>query len=78
MSVDISAHHDPNGKLYYPSYPWGIHLHIKNALPDNGGPNVSNKAKTKADAIRKAKNLTGEGKSVTVFSRKTGKVVFST
>lgn len=74
--VDISSHHSPAGKLYMPSYPWGINTFNHDLPPTNLGPNVSDSARTQTEAIEKAqKYYTRLNTSVLVFRRRDGKII---
>lgn len=74
--IDVSAHRNKDGKLYMPSYPWGIDMNVQGITPDNGGPLVAISAKTKGEALEKAQQhcLKKVGNSAVVFRRRDGKV----
>jgi len=74
--IDVANCHDAQGRLYMPSYPWGVRVWIVGLEPTNKGPNFSDSAKTKAEAIKKAEELfKGKGNcKVIVFRRDNGKV----
>ena len=76
MQIDVSGHRNADGELYYPSYPWGVHMHVQGCEPTNGGPLASNKAKTKTAAMEQAqRHVVGKpGHSAEVFRRRDGQV----
>lgn len=74
--VDVTSHHDQQGKLYMPSYPWGIYIYPHDCMPSNGQPH-SDSARTRGEAVTKASKAHHRGKntSVLVFRRKDGVIV---
>ena len=75
MNIDVSSHHNAAGKLYMPSYPWGVDMRQEGSEPTNGGPLCGDSAKTKQAAMEKAQRWCDKaGASAEVFRRRDGKV----
>ena len=75
MVIDVSQHRDATGKLYMPSYPWGVDMRREGMEPTTGGPLASTSAKTKQAAMERAQLWCSKiGDSAQVFRRKDGKV----
>jgi hypothetical protein len=75
--VDVSQHHDANGKLYLPSQPFGLYVWFRD-LPIPG-PNVSTSFRTRAEATafgRKA--CERPNTTACTFRRATGVVITRT
>jgi hypothetical protein len=80
-AIDVTAHHDAAGKLYFPSAPYGIQVWLPDMPASNGGHNFSDSAKTKTEAEQKARQQADDFRQrktnfvLVMFRRATGKVL---